>query len=184
MAEQLLQVMKWKEVRSDTTYLYGSTIFPGSKSLFFENLSFASGKPIQSWRSRTNYQGNRVSPDLPLLCAGQKYRLKGVLTAHPEGATYFQVRFFNRQQEEIKTVIIKGTEGTFTYPKDAFTYSITLVSGGCSSLRFSHVALYGEPLQTISLQSVRSHRYTAGNHPKDLDFVKILLGNTAVAGEE
>lgn len=144
MTETVVQKIYWGSVSRGTTYLYGSGIRYGDQEVCFENMNFASGKPIKKWLSRTNYQGDRTSPSLPLLRPGKTYGLELVAELEPAGRFYIRLDFINRQNELIGFEVLRDHRGTFTYPEDAFTYSITLHNGGCHRLRFSHLILTQE----------------------------------------
>ncbi|WP_398584302.1 accessory Sec system protein Asp3 [Streptococcus suis] len=85
----------------------------------FSNQRFASGKPIKKWESRTNYQGNRRSPVLPLLRPGASYRLKQGFQVEPAGRAYIQLRFLNQRGDEVGLIILKNGEEEFTCPVDS-----------------------------------------------------------------
>lgn len=173
----LLTTIYWGDVTAEQTYLYGSVIDYYDHIVVFENLTFASGKPIKTWFSRTHYQVSRQSPDLPLLYAGQSYRLEPVMTVTPSARTYFQVTFYNRQKEEIGFAILREGQWDFTYPQDAFTYSITLFNAGCDSLTFSHLSLYAERAvkPRFDLPKTNARQPSQPDVSGDLAFVTSLL---------
>ena len=51
MIKQLIAEIYWNEIRKGENYLYGSQ----EDLVNFYNLRFASGKPIVTFKSRTNY---------------------------------------------------------------------------------------------------------------------------------
>lgn len=167
----------WGDVTASETYLYGSVIDYFDKTVVFENLTFASGKVIKLWRSRTHYQHHRRIPELPLLYGGQTYHLEPVMTTTPSARAYFQVTYFNRQNEQIGFDILREDKLDFTYPKDAFTYTIGLVNGGCQSLTFSHFTLSENKgtYQALQIPSDKTTYYLDKDLPSDLRFVKGLL---------
>lgn len=176
MAEERIHTIYWGPVSSQANYLYGSVIRYTGRSVYFENLRFASGKPIKTWLSRTNYQANRRSPELPLLHPGKRYRLEQNILIEPEGTAYFQLRYFNRQNEEIGREILRQGEEDFIYPEEAYTYTLTLVSGGCQRLHFKSLVLYG----TVSYRSRASlkndsHQYSEEHYPEALALLAPLL---------
>ncbi|HFI2661746.1 TPA: accessory Sec system protein Asp3 [Streptococcus suis] len=176
MVEALVQKLLWTGVTPGVNYLYGSMIQIQKDSIFFENLHFSPGKPIKTWRSRTNYQANRSCPELPLLYPGVTYRLEQKVTITPEQTAYFQIQYFNRQNEEIQRDILRNGQEEFTFPKDAFTYRISLMSAGCRQVEFFHIAIYGpensaKPL--VERNQVSS--YTSGQEPEELRLVSRLI---------
>ena len=56
----------WKFDNANT-YLYGTTIEQRNTDVYFSNQRMPSSFVIHSWTSRTNYQADRISPQLPLL---------------------------------------------------------------------------------------------------------------------
>lgn len=144
MTTHKLERIYWGDVTNSTTYLYGSKISYFGKSFIFENKTVASGKVLKTWFSRTHYQANRKSPELPILYRGKTYRLDAVMTTQPSQRVYFQITYFNRQNEEVGFTILRGDQQTFTFPDNAFTYTISLLNAGCQNLTFSYFDLYAE----------------------------------------
>lgn len=176
MTKRLLQKLIWGPVSSGTTYLYGSGIDYAESAVIFENLNFASGKPIRKWRSRTNYQGNRTSPELPVLEPGGNYWLESEIRSWPEQCFYLQLDFYNRQEEIIDYKILKVGESQFNYPKNAFTYTITLYSAGCRRLHFSHLNLYQEKESSrLFIPTTRNIENPFNTQEEVLTFIAPLL---------
>ncbi|MET3634003.1 accessory Sec system protein Asp3 [Streptococcus porcorum] len=176
MTKTLLATIKWDRVTSGNSYLYGSTIKFLEDSVSFENLLMASGKPISRWQSRTNYQGNRRSPALPVLKPGKTYLLKADLESTPMNRVFIRLDFVNRLNENIGFTVLRSVEQEFTYPKDAFSYTITLMSGGCSAVVFRSLSIFHEDEKVaIKFERPLSKRYTESDIPQDLNFVKTLI---------
>ncbi|HFU4202711.1 TPA: accessory Sec system protein Asp3 [Streptococcus suis] len=174
MTEYYLQKIRWND--GGSFYLYGSSIQYNGDDVIFENLRFASGKKIKSWVSRTNFQGNRQSPCLPLLVPGCEYRLEKNFSVEPDGSVYLQLEFRNRQEEVVGLTILKDDDDTFTYPKDAFTYSLTLFSAGCQRVHFSSIVIYAlEKVEVFRLESGIRGYYAKHYHLSDIEFVKSLI---------
>lgn len=172
MKESHIQRLYWNDVMNGVVYSYGSTIVFDDRTVHFENLPFASGKPIKKWRSRTNYQANRTSPELPLLVHGGRYRLLADLKVEPENTLTIQVEYLNRQGEVIKVDVLRDREMVFTYPEEAFTYTITLSGAGCDRLTFKHLDLYAINLpKNIILEPVKVHSYRPEAIPEVLSLV-------------
>lgn len=181
MGEILLAQILWGEVAPRVNYLYGSKIHYHLQEVYFENTTFASGKVIKTWRSRTNYQKERRAPELPPLQAGQRYRLEQQLTGSPQGATYLQLQFYNRQGEEIGREILRGEEGTFLYPQETFTYTLKLVSAGCDSVTFQAINLYGPASPRLKENAFLDPDVSPDtDYQKILEFVQPLLEDQGV----
>lgn len=166
----------WKTVRAKVTYLYGSQIRFQDDQAQFYNPRMASGKPIVTFRSRTNYQSERYEPDLPLLIPGRDYIVTFDIQTVPSDHFLLQLDFFNRQGEQIHYEVIRRSGDAFTYPKDAFTYTVSVVSAGCSELLYRTIDLYEvtEPNAEHSGR-VTGNRYLEPLLPESLTLVKGLI---------
>ncbi|HEM6221014.1 TPA: accessory Sec system protein Asp3 [Streptococcus suis] len=185
MSEYFVQNIYWGDTANGGDYLYGSVIQHLDKGVRFSNLRFASGKPIKKWESRTNYQGNRRSPVLPLLRPGHSYRLKQHFQVEPAGRAYIQIRFLNRRGVEVGLTILKNGEEEFTCPADYFTYTLTLYSAGCHTVEFYKLSLYSlDKPQTIHLSDEPRGFYAKERYPSDIAFVKHLIRGLKEEGAE
>lgn len=176
MTKNLLATIKWDNITSHNAYLYGSTIRFVEDQVVFENALIASGKLMARWHSRTNYQKDRFSPSLPLLEPGGNYLLESVLSCQPEGRLYVKVDFFNRMGELLSFAILRKNKQEFTYPSDAFSYTISLMSGGCKSFIFTQFNLYrldGNFLPKI--KSFQQKSYEHAQLPHELQLVAPLI---------
>lgn len=181
MTEVVLAAIGWGDVAPRINYLYGSHISYKEQGVYFENVTFASGKPIKTWRSRTNYQDARKSPELPPLQGGKSYRLVQKISVEPQGAVYLQLQFFNRQGEEIGRAILRGKEETFLCPPTTFTYQLQLISAGCHNLFFQQLTLYGPPSPGFSEAPFRVPEVTPDpSYQKILAFVEPVLEDRGV----
>lgn len=184
MKKQLGQDIYWGETTRED-YLYGSVIRRANQAIYFENVRFPSGKVIKKWTSRTNYQADRSVPFLPLLIPGVVYSLSPVMQVEPAGRVYLQLEFFNRQLESIGLVILKDGEHDFRYPQEAFTYTISLMSAGCRSLAFSHIALNRSTTDRVIYLSEQPRGYYAyGSYPPEIAFVRKLIPTIREKGAE
>ena len=143
----------------------------------FYNLRFASGKPIVTFKSRTNYQGDRHSPDLPILTQGKRYQLEFLIDSVPELSFFLQLDFFNRQTEQIESIVLRKSGESFIFPRDTFTYTLTLMSAGCQSVAYHKIMMYeiNEEEEKESEFRTFENRYLRELLPKDLDLVKDLV---------
>ena len=73
---------------------------------------------------------------MPLLKKGHTYRLDAFFTTVPQDSVYLKVSFLDRYDKEVKQIIEKSCSVTFVYPKDAYYYSVALLSAGMLELNF------------------------------------------------
>lgn len=78
---------------------------------------------------------------MPLLKKGQTYRLDAFYTTVPQDSVYLKVSFWDRYDKEVKQIIEKSHSVTFVYPKEAYYYSITLLSAGVLELNFKGMGI-------------------------------------------
>ncbi|MBM7643489.1 accessory Sec system protein Asp3 [Streptococcus loxodontisalivarius] len=176
MTRQLLKKIEWQDVRSGSTYLYGSLLrIEEDGQAILDNERMAPGKPLANFLSRTNYQGNRFSPILPILEAGQTYDVVANLETIPENRYYIQIDFFNRQNETIQSKIFRVGEERFVCPEDTFSYQLTVRSAGCSRLTYRNVTLYHVTQEASEEISLPSASYQKENLPEELDFIRDLI---------
>ena len=116
------------KTRKDFTYWYGSTIiFHSPDQVYFENKLMASGQTIHEWSSSWNYQGDRQIPSLPLLKRGRSYSLTRDI--------------FDRYNREVSNHVERSNKMTFTYPKEAYSYKVQLLSAGVESFEFRYLRI-------------------------------------------
>ncbi|HFI0083144.1 TPA: accessory Sec system protein Asp3 [Streptococcus suis] len=176
MEKKLIDRIYWGDVASHSNYLYGSSIRFVDRSVYFENPYFAAGKAIKTWQSKTNYQAHRVSPSLPILVPGESYTVLKEFSSVPEGTCYLQLRYFNRQGEQIGTEILRDEDDCFVFPEQAYSYSISLMGAGCDHLVFHSLSLYGHTgAGKLQLEDVPSRKYWEKILPDSLYLVKSLI---------
>lgn len=127
--------IKWTDFAAKT-YISGSRVRFQGDLVYFENALMPPSFVIHGWSSRTNYQGDRRQPALPRLHRGKTYQITPVLTVTPAQSLYVQVTYFDRLGRELGKTTLKEEEWTFTYPLEAFSYTIDLVNAGCQELVF------------------------------------------------
>ena len=119
------------------TFLYGSIVLYHSRDhVYLENTMVNSGTMIHEWTSSFNFQGNRLTPTLPLLKKEHSYRLTSQMTVQPQNGLYFRLIFMDRYDRQVGQVIEKNFDYTFTYPEDAYHYKVQLLSAGFQSVDF------------------------------------------------
>lgn len=120
-------------------YKHGSTIEYSKEGVRFENKMLSPGATIVTWTSNPTYQVQRGWLELPLLERGKSYHVKVEATSSPKPFVLLKVEFYNRSEDSIGIHLIHNQEGHFTYPKDAYTYTMTLLNNGIEELRFQHI---------------------------------------------
>ena len=129
------QGIEWGEVGG--TCMYGTQVFYHSKDhVSLYNPLVTSGEILRSWSSSINYQGSRTQVSLPLLKRGQDYQISMNFNCQPEQGLYIKIRFFDRYGSVIEEKVEKVKQFIFTYPKEAYTYEVSLLSAGFESLDF------------------------------------------------
>ena len=124
-------------VLAENSFLYGSVVIYNSRDhVYFENSMVNSGTMIHEWTSSFNFQGNRLTPTLPLLKKGHRYRLVSQMTVQPQNGLYFRLIFMDRYNKQVDQVIEKDFDFTFTYPEEAYHYKVQLLSAGLQSVDF------------------------------------------------
>lgn len=127
------------------TYLYGTMfeIHPDA-SITFDNPLLPPGEIIHTWYSLGNYQANRQVTPLPLLMRNHVYSIQASMQETPEPGVFLKVIFYDRYEDEIGTEVSKTQTLQFTYPADAYSYKIQLISAGMQQLEFQLLTLREE----------------------------------------
>ena len=124
------------------TYMFGSQIRHYSDGhVHFYNPLITSGTDIQRWLSLQNYQATRSQPSLPLLKKGETYRLYAKMETQPADSVFLKVIFLNRYNQKIDQIIAKSSELTFTYPEEAYSYEVSLLSAGLVEMDFWYLTI-------------------------------------------
>lgn len=132
--QKLVNHVYWSNNR---IFAAGSRISLSSKlRVKWANPLMAPGRPIISWGSSYNYQGDKTVPQLPILRNGCRYRIYAHLNVEPVSACLIRLTFFDLQGTEIKRVEFRSHEKTFVYPADAVTYEIAIINAGLTRLSF------------------------------------------------
>ncbi|KXT76156.1 accessory Sec system protein Asp3 [Streptococcus sp. DD12] len=123
------------------TYLYGSQMRFIGRRVIFKNRLMPSGNAIKTWSSKSQFQANRILPELPLLQRGKTYYLTFQGQTKPENSLYLRIAFFDRFQKEISFEVLKEGKSDFVYPLEAYSYSIQLINAGCTEVVFDGLSL-------------------------------------------
>lgn len=132
--------IKWGEMGG--TFMYGTNVtYHSDYHISLYNPLLPSGEVIRSWVSSVNYQAARIQPSLPLLKKNYNYRLRFDMDCRPENGIYIKVIFFDRYGDVVDEKLEKVKEFTFSYPAEAFTYQVSLLSAGFESLEFYSLSI-------------------------------------------
>ena len=101
----------------------------------------ASGQKIHEWSSSWNYQGDRQVPSLPLLKRGRSYSLTRDMNSYPSGSVFLKLIFFDRYNREVGNIVERSDKMAFTYPKEAYSYKVQLLSAGVESFEFHYLKI-------------------------------------------
>lgn len=132
--------IKWGDSVKNA-YNYGSLVTFLENRVIFDNPMMSPSLPITSWSSRSNFQGYRAQPALPLLKRGQTYRLVLEADVTPANSIYIKVTYFDRLGEELYFDTLKDDQWLFTYPLGASHYTFELINAGCEHLVFDRLLL-------------------------------------------
>ncbi|KEQ35075.1 accessory Sec system protein Asp3 [Streptococcus mitis] len=129
------QGIEWGEVGG--TFMYGTRVtYHSYQHVSLYNPLLTSGEILRSWFSSLNYQGARTQVSLPLLKREQDYQMCMNFDCQPEQGLYIKIRFFDRYETVIEEKVEKVKQFMFTYPQEAYTYEVSLLSAGFESLDF------------------------------------------------
>lgn len=148
--------IKWENYAKNS-YTFGSRISFKDGQVIFDNPLMSPSFALTSWSSRTNFQAQRTQSDLPLLKRGSTYQVKLVADIHPANSLYVKVIYFDRLGETIGFEVLKDDHWQFTYPRDAFHYTIELINAGCERVVFDQLILadyHEDPRDGIDLSDL------------------------------
>ena len=133
--------VRWGSLNSRDS-LYGSALtLRATGEIELVNGLMPSGTTLQEWYSYTDYQAVRGAPSLPLLHHGKTYRLDAVLESTPADSVIFDVRYFDRFNDLLRTDVLYPPSYSFEYPANCHHYTIRLLNAGCDRLAFTSFAL-------------------------------------------
>ncbi len=142
--EHICWLIYWDENAQDA-YAYGSKVtFEWDGTVVFENEGMPPGFVIREWRSYTDYGGQQVAPQLPILEEGKSYYLRVMKRDEPEQGSFVRVNYYDRKGELLGFELLKENENRMTYPKGAYQYTLQLVQGGAKIVRFRRIELVPE----------------------------------------
>lgn len=131
----------WRDYCSQT-FLYGSEIsFLSKNNVRYRNRLISPGSIINEWFSKTNYQAMRIEPTLPLIEGGLYYQIETFIECFDESAVLLRIVFFDKNEEEIESIILKNTKGIMKYPIKAYSYKIQLINIGIADFCFHSLVI-------------------------------------------
>lgn len=170
-------------------HIYWSThsvFYPGSHisvspklKVDWSNSLMSPGKPIITWRSSYNFQGDRAIPQLPILQNGRKYRIRAHLTSKPLSSYLIRITFFDLQGTEIKRVEFRSHERSFVYPKDTVTYQIEIINTGMTALHFDRLDICDDNLSKSVHDDIWIHRPVHVRQSQPLNIILVKDGKQA-----
>lgn len=112
----------------------------------FLNPLMPPGTVIRQWYSKTNYQAQKIEPQLPILDGGAVYGI-WLDAAYPdagkkEGACMLRLLFQDRYGEETGSEILRGREKIFRCPEGTYSYRMQLINGGTGHFIFRRVVIW------------------------------------------
>ena len=141
MTGREIATVRWGSPKSQAS-LYGTALtVKTSGEIQLANHLMPSGTTIQEWYSFTDYQSVRVTPALPLLHHGKRYRIVPEIESVPPDSVIFDVRYFNRFNGLVSADVLYPPSHEFEYPAECHHYTIRLVNAGCDNLRFTSFTL-------------------------------------------
>ncbi|MDT2887982.1 accessory Sec system protein Asp3 [Lactococcus lactis] len=139
--------IKWSPMHMDF-YKYGSVVnFSQEGEVTFKNLFFSSGSIIVKWISNPIYQVNRSLLQLPILGKGNSYRLITNLECIPNNSVLIKIDIYNRSGRNVKSYVIENNGGSFIYPKDSYSYSISIINMGVHDFKFKTIRIVQENIK-------------------------------------
>ncbi|MCL1899329.1 MAG: accessory Sec system protein Asp3 [Promicromonosporaceae bacterium] len=141
MARQIAEV-RWGLVTSREG-LYGTRLeYHDDGTVCLSNPGLPSALTLQTWSSSSDFQKDRHTPTLPLLNLKSTYRLVPRLVSSPADGVIFCVQTRDRFDALIAEEFLYGPDYRFTLPPKGTNYTISLLSAGFDSLRFTSFELW------------------------------------------
>ncbi|MFT9373801.1 accessory Sec system protein Asp3 [Liquorilactobacillus hordei] len=143
MSNNYANLIYWED--ASTSYLFGTKLkFERKDKVIFENELMSPGKELVSWSSKTIFQFNRKSPQLPLLKKGYEYRINLKLKAWPENSVWLKITFRDSKDQIIEDFFVKESSSVFKLPDQTASYQFSLINAGCEKVIFKRLELAEE----------------------------------------
>ena len=123
-------------------YLYGSEIdFRDKDDVIIHNNLIPPGTVMKTWYSKTNFQGQRIEPSLPIIDGEGEYIIRNDIESDIEGGIIIRVLYYDRHDVEIGQLIIKEKEKRFRCPMATYSYRLQLINAGARNVRFHSIEI-------------------------------------------
>lgn len=161
----------WNEYSSNT-YLYGSEIiYHKMDDVEFKNELMPAGTMIKQWYSKTNYQGQRIEPALPMIDGEGIYQIEVDIDCLESEAWQIRLVFYDKYDVEAGFVSIRERVADFQCPLKTYSYRMQLINGGMTQFRFHSIVIReieNETEETIkkNKKNCRSGKKIWGIHGK------------------
>lgn len=139
---------------SSIQYLHGSkvAIWP-DKSVLFENSLLPSGTTILEWGVQQAGEEGILSP-LPILDRETPYLVSAHFSSIPAQTAYLKLECYDKFDQQLSYQIIRSEETqSIVLPAKTDYYHFKLISSGCATIQFEHIAIASEHSQ----KSVSNH---------------------------
>lgn len=135
-------------------YLYGSQLQSNNRNNFIKikNPLIPAGTVIYRWNMIFAFGAAHAIPWLPILDRGQKYDIQLHAKFNTKDSIFIRILTFDYTNKLLNIQIIKETEGTFTYPEDAFFYIIELVNANVDEMEFERLDIYPATDSEINIE--------------------------------
>ena len=150
------------DYQARNSFLFGSTLtVTAPDSIVFQNGLLPPGVEIQTWKSKIQFQANRITNTMPVLLPKKRYWLKSNILC-PKNSVYFKLSFFNRYQECIESLILRDVISSFICPDEMSFYQISLMNNGVQTFYFSSIEIADFELKESMLGYSTSETYQEG----------------------
>ena len=152
----IIYSVRWDNFANES-YLYGSKIiFENDGTVRFCNHLMPPGQIIRKWQSSLNYQAKRHEPQLPMLEEGERYEIRSYASYTPNRTVILRIRFFDRQGEEVESVIIDDILDEFICPNGASSYELELINAGAEELVFHHIEIQKKEEADVNVRVINN----------------------------
>lgn len=131
----------WNEYSADT-YTYGSEITYHSRDdVEYQNNLLPPGTVVKQWYSKTNYQGQRFEPSLPMIDGESQYRILVNIDCPKRQHCIMRLVFYDRYENEAGYIDVREESRDFRCPLKTYSYRLQLISGGVTHFHFHSVMI-------------------------------------------
>lgn len=142
---------------NDSTYMYGARLNFEGRTVLYHNPLIPAGTVIHRFQMITDYDRERITPDLPMLERNKRYVIKFDFSVTPARAVYFKLNFFKRDGSLLKTDTIMNDEHRFIYPLLAHDYNIEIMSASPDTLIFRKMSIVQDEVDLHDMISPCMH---------------------------